>query len=106
MHTLHAFGRKVVDTWPGKFGFEHSPTVVHRDEARDLLARAAAQLGWDLSSVTPNELASAVDRYRLSSDAAAGVAVEADDALRALAADYEHQLHRRRATAFPPLLTC
>src|ERR1700704_3015648 len=27
IHTLHAFGRKVVDTWPGKFGFPNSPTV-------------------------------------------------------------------------------
>src|SRR5437764_12600732 len=57
VHTLHAFGRKVIDTWPGKLGFPNSPTVVPRDEAHDLLARAAAQLGWDLSSVTPNELA-------------------------------------------------
>ena len=81
IHTLHAFGRKVVDTWPGKFGFPTSPTVVHRDEAHDLLTRAAAQLGWDLSSVTPNELASAVDRYRLSDDAAVGVAADPDDAL-------------------------
>jgi len=77
IHTLHAFGRKVVDTWPGKFGFPTSPTVVHRDEAHELLTRAATQLGWDLSSVTPNELASAVDRYRLSDDAAASVASEA-----------------------------
>jgi len=105
IHTLHAFGRKVVDTWPGKFGFPNSPTVVHRDEARDLLARAAAQLGWDLSSVTPDELASAVDRYRLSSDVAAGVAVEADDALGALAASYEQQLQRRGAIDFPAMLS-
>ena len=29
IHTLHAFGRKVIDTWPGKFGFPSTPTVVH-----------------------------------------------------------------------------
>src|SRR6266542_4455247 len=101
IHTLHAFGRKVVDTWPGKFGFPSTPTVVHRDEARDLLARAATQLGWDLSSVTPNELASAVDRYRLSADSAS----EADDALAALAASYEQQLQRRGVIDFPAMLS-
>ena len=105
IHTLHAFGRKVIDTWPGKFGFLSSPTVVHRDEAHDLLARAAAQLGWDLSSVTPNELASAVDRYRLSDDAAAAVASDPDDALGALAASYEEQLQRRGAIDFPAMLS-
>jgi DNA helicase-2/ATP-dependent DNA helicase PcrA len=31
IHTLHAFGRKIIDTWPGKFGFEHSPAIVHPD---------------------------------------------------------------------------
>ena len=81
IHTLHAFGRKVIDTWPGKFGFEHAPTVVQRDEARDLLARAAAQLGWDLSSVPPSELASTVDRYRLSDDRDPDEPTNADDAL-------------------------
>ncbi len=101
IHTLHAFGRKVIDTWPGKFGFPSPPTVVHRDEARDLLARAATQLGWDLSSVTPNELASAVDRYRLSADSAS----EADDALAALAASYEQQLQRRGVIDFPAMLS-
>src|SRR6266542_3562726 len=105
IHTLHAFGRKVIDTWPGKFGFPSTPTLVHPDEAHDLLARAAAQLGWDLSSVTPNELASAVDRYRLSDDAAAGVASDPDDALGALAASYEEQLQRRGAIDFPAMLS-
>ena len=105
IHTLHAFGRKVIDTWPGKFGFPSSPTVVHRDEAHDLLARAATQLGWDLSSVTPNELASAVDRHRLSDDAAAAVASDPDDALGALAASYEEQLQRRGAIDFPAMLS-
>ena len=87
IHTLHAFGREVIDTWPGKFGLEHSPTVVHH-EARDLLTRAATQLGWDLSSISPNELAAAVDRCRLDVD----VRSETDDSLAALAAAYDEQL--------------
>src|SRR6266545_721897 len=105
IHTLHAFGRKVIDTWPGKFGFSSTPTVVHREEAHDLLARGAAQLGWDLSSVTPNELASEVDRYRLSDDAAGSVASDSDDALGALAASYEEQLRYRGAIDFPAMLS-
>src|SRR6266542_3533955 len=80
IHTLHAFGRKVIDTWPGKFGFEHSPTVVHRDETRALLGAAAAQLGWDLDSISPGELASAIDRFRLSDTAVR----ESDDPLSVL----------------------
>jgi len=101
IHTLHAFGRKIVDTWPGKFGFEQSPTVVHRDEAHDLLANAATQLGWDLSNVTPHELATAVNRYRLSGESA----LDPDDALAALAAGYEQQLQRRGAIDFPAMLS-
>src|SRR5713101_54888 len=101
IHTLHAFGRKVIDTWPGKFGLEHSPTVVHGDEARDLLTRAATQLGWDLSSISPNELAAAVDRCRLDVD----VRSETDDSLAALAAAYDEQLQRRGAIDFPAMLS-
>ena len=63
IHTLHALGRKVIDTWPGRFGLpDGSPGVLPRDEARALLERAARELGWDLSSVSPGELATAVDR--------------------------------------------
>src|SRR5712692_8839882 len=101
IHTLHAFGRKVIDTWPGRFGLEHSPTVVHHDEARDLLTRASTQLGWDLSSISPNELAAAVDRCRLDVD----VRSETDDSLAALAAAYDEQLQRRGAIDFPAMLS-
>jgi DNA helicase-2/ATP-dependent DNA helicase PcrA len=100
IHTLHAFGRKIIDTWPGKFGFEHSPTVVHRDEARTLLGAAAVQLGWDLACVSGSELASAVDRFRLA-DGAVG---ESDDPLSALVGAYENQLRRRNAIDFPAML--
>jgi len=103
IQTLHAFGRKVIDTWPAKFGFaESSPTVVHRDEARDLLARAAAELGWDLTTVSPNELAAAVDRCRLAADVPAE---SEDDPLVALAAAYDEQLRRRGAIDFPAMLS-
>jgi len=101
IHTLHAFGRKLIDTWPGKFGFEHSPAVVHRDEARTLLGIAAGQLGWDLASVSPSELAAAVDRFRLFDNAIG----ESDDPLMALVGAYEEQLRRRNALDFPAMLT-
>ena len=101
IHTLHAFGRKIIDTWPGRFGFEHSPTVIHRDEARNLVGVAAAQLGWDLASVSPGELASAVDRFRLSDTALE----QSDDPLSALVEAYEEQLRRRNAIDFPAMLS-
>jgi DNA helicase-2/ATP-dependent DNA helicase PcrA len=102
IQTLHAFGRKVIDTWPSKFGFpDGTPAVVHRDEAHDLLARAATDLGWDLSNVSPSELAIAVERFRLSVDAAS----EPDDPLAALASAYDEQLRRRGAIDFPAMLS-
>jgi DNA helicase-2/ATP-dependent DNA helicase PcrA len=101
IQTLHAFGRKVIDTWPGKFGLpDSSPAVVHHDEARDLLARAATELGWDLSSVSVRELAAAVDRCRLAVDSR----TDPDDPLAALAAVYDEQLRRRGAIDFPAML--
>ena len=102
IHTLHAFGRKVIDTWPGRFGFpEGSPSVLHRDEAHALLVRAATQLGWDLSTISPSELAAAVNRCRLAVD----VPAEADDPLAALAAAYDEQLRHRGAIDFPAMLS-
>ena len=101
IHTLHAFGRKIIDTWPARFGFEHSPAVIHRDEARNLVGVAAAQLGWDLASVSPGELASAVDRFRLSDTALE----QSDGPLSALVEAYEEQLRRRNAIDFPAMLS-
>ena len=100
IHTLHAFGRKIIDTWPGKFGFEHSPTVVHRDEARDLLPRRRLSLAGTWPAFPPSELASAVDRFRLAD----GAVEEADDPLAALVGAYEDQLRRRDAIDFPAML--
>src|SRR5205823_300031 len=101
IHTLHAFGRKVIDTWPGRFGFsDSSPTVVHRDEARDLLVRAATGLGWDLSNISPSELATAVDRYRLALHTPSAT----DDPLAELALAYDEQLLGRGAIDFPAML--
>src|SRR5207302_726191 len=102
IHTLHAFGRKVIDTWPGRFGFsDSSPTVVHRDEARDLLVRAATGLGWDLSNISPSEIATAVDRYRLALHTPSAT----DDPLAELALAYDEQLLGRGAIDFPAMLS-
>ena len=62
---------------------------------------AAGQLGWDLASVSPSELASAVDRFRLFDNAIG----ESDDPLMALVGAYEEQLRRRNALDFPAMLT-
>src|SRR5207245_8713895 len=43
--TLHALGRRVIDTWAGQLGYDDRPTVLHHDEARALLAYAAAGRG-------------------------------------------------------------
>jgi DNA helicase II / ATP-dependent DNA helicase PcrA len=101
IHTLHALGRKVIDTWPATFGLpDGSPTVLPRDEARALLELAARELGWDLSSVPASELATAVERWRLAAEGQP----EADDALAALAAAYDERLRRRGAIDFPAML--
>jgi hypothetical protein len=96
IHTLHALGRKVIDTWPGRFGFSNgAPTAVHHDETGELLASAATGVGWDLSSLPLTELASAVDRCRLAVEPA-----HPDDPLATLAAAYDEQLRRRGVIDF------
>jgi DNA helicase-2/ATP-dependent DNA helicase PcrA len=101
IHTLHALGRKVIDTWPARFGLpDGSASVLPRDEARTLLERAARGLGWDLSSVPAGELAAAVDRWRLTGD----MRTESDDPLAGLAAAYDEHLRRRGAIDFPSML--
>ena len=48
IHTLHAFGRKVITTWGSQLGFDARPTVLAPDEARALLGSVAGDQGWDL----------------------------------------------------------
>jgi superfamily I DNA/RNA helicase len=49
--TLHALGRRVIDTWAIQLGYEDRPSVLHQDEARALLASAASKLGCHLAAV-------------------------------------------------------
>jgi len=100
VHTLHAFGRKVITTWAGQLGFGARPTVLAHDEARALLAAVAADQGWDLATFPLSELAAAVDRCRLTTDAVARRA----DPLAELADAYEERLRRRGALDFPSMV--
>jgi DNA helicase-2/ATP-dependent DNA helicase PcrA len=101
IHTLHALGRRVIDTWAIKLGYEDRPSVLHRDEARGLLASAATGLGWDVAAIPINEVASAVDRCRLQVDSEARQA----DPLAPLAAAYEERLRRHGVIDFVAMLS-
>jgi DNA helicase II / ATP-dependent DNA helicase PcrA len=99
--TLHALGRRVIDTWAIQLGYEDRPSVLHQDEARALLASAAGTLGWDLAAVPVGELASAVDRCRLLMDDQA----RKSDPLASLAEAYEERLRRHGAIDFVAMLS-
>jgi superfamily I DNA/RNA helicase len=101
IQTLHALGRRVIDTWAVQLGYEDRPSVLHHDEARALLASAADALGWDLRSVPVGELATAVDRHRLLPDAE----VRQNDPLAPLATAYEERLRRHGAIDFVAMLS-
>jgi DNA helicase II / ATP-dependent DNA helicase PcrA len=45
--TLHALGRRVIDTWAPRLGYDERPAVIHPHEARALLVSAAGALGWE-----------------------------------------------------------
>ncbi len=101
IHTLHALGRRVIDTWAGRLGFDVRPAVLHRDEGSALLGATAADLGWDMTAFSLPELATAVDRCRLLPD---------DEARRAhpvssLAEAYEERLRRHGAIDFVAMLS-
>jgi DNA helicase-2/ATP-dependent DNA helicase PcrA len=96
IHTLHAFGRKVITTWAGQLGFDDRPLVLPQDEARSLLAAVAGDWGWDLAAFPLAELAAAVDRCRLQADPIARRA----DPLAELADAYQERLRRRNALDF------
>ncbi|MBV9597136.1 MAG: ATP-dependent helicase, partial [Chloroflexi bacterium] len=101
IYTLHALGRRVIDTWSVRLGYEDRPAVLHHDEARALFADTAESLGWDLGSVPVDELMNAVDRSRLL---AASEAREGDP-LAALASAYEDRLRRHGAIDFVAMLS-
>ncbi len=99
--TLHALGRRVIDTWAIQLGYEDRPSVLHHEEARALLASAAGALGWDLATVPVGELATAVDRCRLLVDEEA----RKTDPLASLAEAYEERLRRHGAIDFVAMLS-
>jgi DNA helicase-2/ATP-dependent DNA helicase PcrA len=98
--TLHALGRKVVDTWASRLGYDDRPTVVHQEEARALLGAVAADQGWDLGSVPLAELAAAIDRCRLLADEQA----RRSEPLAPLADAYEQRLLQHGAIDFVAML--
>jgi DNA helicase II / ATP-dependent DNA helicase PcrA len=99
--TLHALGRKVIDTWPVQLGYDERPSVIHYEEARNLMASTAVGLGWDLAAISMVELAAAVDRCRLLVDADARLA----DPLGPLADAYEDRLRRHGVVDFVGMLS-
>jgi DNA helicase-2/ATP-dependent DNA helicase PcrA len=100
IHTLHAFGRKVVTTWSSQFGFDSYPTVLPADEGRALLASVAGDQGWDLTAFPLADLAAAVDRCRLQADPVARRA----DPLADLADAFQQRLRRRNALDFASMV--
>ena len=101
IHTLHALGRRVIDTWASRLGFDDRPTVLHHDEGRALLDATATDLGWDTATFSVAELAAAVDRCRLLADDVA----RRDDPAWPLAQAYEERLRRHGAIDFVAMLS-
>jgi len=101
IHTLHALGRRVIDTWAGRLGFDDRPTVLHQDEGRALPGSTATDLGWDTATFSVAELATAIDRCRLLADDE----VRRDDPAWPLAQAYEERLRRHGAIDFVAMLS-
>jgi DNA helicase-2/ATP-dependent DNA helicase PcrA len=99
--TLHALGRRIIDTWATQLGYLERPAVLHQDEARALLSSTADALGWDLAIVSVGELAAAVDRCRLLVSAE----VRDADPLAGLTRAYEDRLRRHGAIDFVAMLS-
>ena len=59
--TLHALGRRVIDTWAIQLGCEDRPSVLYHEEARALLGSGCPRLG---PGCRPVGSATAVDRCR------------------------------------------
>jgi len=93
IQTLHALGRRVIDTWASRLGFADRPAVLHQDEGRALLSATANDLGWDTATFSIAELATAVDRCRLL----AADESSQDDVAWPLAQAYEERMRRHSA---------
>src|SRR5205814_10428740 len=96
IHTLHALGRRVIDTWAARLGFDDRPAVLHHDEGRALLGATATALGWDTATFSVTELATAVDRCRLLADDGA----RCNDPAWPLAQAFEERMRRHGAIDF------
>ncbi|HET6319360.1 MAG TPA: ATP-dependent helicase, partial [Chloroflexota bacterium] len=99
--TLHALGRRVINTWASKLGYDERPVVLHQDEARALLGSTAEAMGWDLTTVPVAELADGVDRCRLQVDAE----LRESDPFEPQARAYEERLRRHGAIDFAAMLS-
>ena len=100
IHTLHALGRRVIDTWAARLGFDDRPAVLHHDEGRALLGATATDLGWDTATFSVAELAAAVDRCRLLADDEA----RCNDPAWPLAQAFEERMRRHGAIDFVAML--
>jgi DNA helicase-2/ATP-dependent DNA helicase PcrA len=100
IHTLHALGRRVVDTWAGQLGFHNRPAVLHPGERRALLESTAVELGWGADTFIAADLQAAVDRCRLIADPQA----QAADPVWPLATAYEDRLRCHGALDFVGML--
>jgi len=101
IHTLHALGRRVIDTWAPRLGFDDRPAVLHHDQGRALLGATATALGWDTATFSVAELATAVDRCRLLADDGA----RCNDPAWPLAQAFEKRMRRHGAIDFVALLS-
>jgi hypothetical protein len=54
IHTLHALGRRVIDTWASRLGFDDRPTVLHQDGARSSTQPPPTLAGTPTLSPSPN----------------------------------------------------
>ncbi len=100
IHTLQALGRRVIDTWAPRLGFDDRPAVLHYDEGRALLDATATDLGWDTATFSVAELAAAVDRCRLLADDEA----RCNDPAWPLAQPFEDRMRRHGAIDFVAML--
>lgn len=101
--TFHSLGLRIVRQWATELGYPPGPlSVFGAHEARSLLTVARRSLGEDLAGWPEDELAAALDRFRLRSDSGRRAGDSAQ--LRALVDAYEALLQRRGAVDYPAML--